>query len=114
MASVAQAFESSRRRDDLTWSHHAAVAGLPLKAQEHWLEQAAAKRLSVADLRIEIRSIHKKERLEVAQIDEQSSHHVVVCPRCGHELSGAQLGLKEAGAGRRSPLAGSGSRHVQP
>ncbi|HWO48080.1 MAG TPA: hypothetical protein VNM41_08470, partial [Solirubrobacterales bacterium] len=26
MASIAAAFDSSRRRDDLTWSHHVAVA----------------------------------------------------------------------------------------
>ncbi len=42
IASVAQEFDLSRRRDKLSYSHHAAVAGLAPDEQDHWLDRAAA------------------------------------------------------------------------
>jgi hypothetical protein len=59
MASIAASFDVSRRRENLTWSHHAAVAGLPHEEQDRWLDRASAERLSVADLRIELRSAER-------------------------------------------------------
>src|ERR1044072_3326935 len=61
MASISAAFDSSRRRDDLTWSHHVTVAGLPEEEQERWLDRAAAENLSVADLRTELRAAPKRD-----------------------------------------------------
>ena len=60
MASLAGCFEVSRRRDNLTWSHHAVVAALDPEEQNRWLDVAATQRLSVADMRIELRSTERR------------------------------------------------------
>lgn len=48
---VAGRFEISRRRENLTWSHHAEVAALDVVEQERWLDQAERDGLSVRALR---------------------------------------------------------------
>ena len=53
---IARAFELSRRRDNLTWSHHQEVAGLDKAAQEHWLSLAESEGWSKAELRKRIRA----------------------------------------------------------
>jgi len=106
MASIAAAFDSSRRRDDLTWSHHVAVAALSEQEQERWLDRAAAERLSVADLRTELRASPKgAERVAVAAeveevpvgepsagVPERGSGTNVLCPQCGYRLAREDLG----------------------
>lgn len=57
-ASIAAKFDVSRRRDDLSWSHHSAVASLPEPAQESLLKQAVQKEWT----RDEIRDEAKKWR----------------------------------------------------
>lgn len=52
---VAGSVELSRRRDNLTWSHHLEVAALKPKEQKKWLEKAEAEKWSVSDLRRAIR-----------------------------------------------------------
>lgn len=56
MASVAGKFPLSRRRENLSWSHHAEVAGLTPEIGDQWLLVADARRLSVHALRDELRS----------------------------------------------------------
>ena len=56
MVYVARRFKISRRREVLSWSHHEAVAGLSVEEQEAWLDHASIERLSVRDLRHEIKS----------------------------------------------------------
>lgn len=51
MVSVARKFESSRRRENLSFAHHAAVAGLAQAEQDAWLDRAAQDSLSVAKLK---------------------------------------------------------------
>lgn len=103
MASIASAFETSRRRDDLTWSHHVAVAALPEAEQEDWLDRAASEGFSVADLRTELRAALKEGRdAPVADLEEETEpaeeagaeeHDPgVFCPRCGYELAQRDLG----------------------
>lgn len=55
LASVARAVELSRRRDKLSFSHHAEVAALPAKEQSKWLALAEEKTLTVVELRRRIR-----------------------------------------------------------
>src|SRR4051794_11275921 len=55
MAYVASRVESSRRREKLSFSHHAEVAALPQPKQDWWLGHAEAEELSVRALRGEIR-----------------------------------------------------------
>jgi N6-adenosine-specific RNA methylase IME4 len=59
---VASAFESSRRREDLPWSHHREVAPLSLGQQDYWLDQAAAKRWSKGQLRQELKQKRLADR----------------------------------------------------
>jgi hypothetical protein len=90
MASLASQFDSSRRRDNLTWGHHAAIASLDPGEQEHWLDRAIALRLSVADLRIELRAARRGHR-ETAESQSLPRHTSaadgVVCPNCGHTMT---------------------------
>lgn len=51
IASVAKAIKLSRRRDNLSWSHHVEVAGLSTELQDHWLDRAIKEKLSVHKLR---------------------------------------------------------------
>jgi hypothetical protein len=85
MVYVASRFEISRRRENLSWSHHATVASFDVPGQEYWLGRAVVDKLSVADLRVESRSW----RRALAPADEDSSSavatpaHTLVCPSCG-------------------------------
>lgn len=54
LASVCRAVESSRRREDLSFSHHVAVAALAPWAQDQWLSLALREGLSVMRLRARI------------------------------------------------------------
>lgn len=56
MAYVASRFGISRRRENLSWSHHAEVAPLSEPEQELWLNIAAERRLSVRSFRAELRA----------------------------------------------------------
>jgi hypothetical protein len=86
---VASRFDSSLRRENLTWSHHALLAACDPDEQRHWLDRAAAERLSVEDLRIELRSAQRGAYAAgpqdpVGEIPQETS--AIVCPNCGHEL----------------------------
>jgi N6-adenosine-specific RNA methylase IME4 len=48
---VARRVEPSRRREDLSWGHHAEIAALEPGEQDRLLEQAVAEELSVRELR---------------------------------------------------------------
>jgi hypothetical protein len=90
MAYVASRFELSLRRDNLTWSHHALLAALGKDEQCHWLDRATDERLSVADLRTELRASQRGNRRSVGARRESSQPPAVdsgnVCPKCGHEI----------------------------
>ena len=55
-AVVARRFEPSRRRDDLTFQHHAELTALTDDDQDHWLQQAAVNRWSKQELRGHVRA----------------------------------------------------------
>lgn len=101
MAWVASRFPVSLRSDKLTWSHHVLLAPLTGAEQRYWIDRAAELRLSVADLRIELRAakrVEKDEQEESAPPDDPDDAPVV-CPNCGHAVSVsalyAQLGLSD-------------------
>jgi hypothetical protein len=88
MAWVASQFDASLRSDKLTWSHHVLLA--PLKPAERvtWLDRASRERLSVADLRTELRAARSLERgAGEAGPTTSDASSTAVCPHCGHELS---------------------------
>jgi hypothetical protein len=104
MVYVASRFPTSRRREMLSWSHHETLAALGVEEQDHWLDQAATHRWSVADLRMMVRTSRGRDttvgegRREVEgggatipTTDEGrkglKSGTVVTCPRCGEAVS---------------------------
>jgi hypothetical protein len=88
MVYVASRFDLSRRRENLSWSHHATVAALDVSSQDHWLARASADKLSVADLRAELRGRRRALKADDGNdvSDSPTPHtdaHTVVCPTCG-------------------------------
>jgi hypothetical protein len=88
MAWVASQFDLSLRSDKLTWSHHVLLAPLEDEEKGHWLERAASERLSVADLRLELRGRQggRAATREDGSGGAAESDDAIVCPNCGHEL----------------------------
>jgi len=88
IAYVAGRVEASRRRDDLTWSHHAEVSSLEPDEQGSWLGLAASERMSVADLRIELRTARRRSGGSIAPDVPavKEGMGVVMCPKCKHQF----------------------------
>jgi hypothetical protein len=88
MAWVASRFDLSLRNDKLTWSHHVLLAPLDAEAQQEWLRRASEERLSVADLRLELRALREGGRKASSGSAEggDGSDGIAVCPHCGHTL----------------------------
>jgi hypothetical protein len=90
MAWVASRFDLSLRNDKLSWSHHVLLAPLDADAQRRWLGRASEERLSVADLRLELRAQRNGESESPQSTDAAAGEdrgEVAVCPHCGHSLS---------------------------
>jgi hypothetical protein len=87
MVYVASRFEPARRRDQLSFSHHAELAPLEPDAQEHWLARAETEGLSVRCLRQELRRQRSLERpaepLAHEPAPRASGRPDMVCPQCG-------------------------------
>jgi hypothetical protein len=89
MVYVASRFEISRRRENLSWSHHATVASLDVDGQEYWLARALQDKLSVADLRVEVRGARRARELSAhseRQVADPATARSVVCPNCGEAV----------------------------
>lgn len=96
MVYVASRFGPTRRREGLSWSHHAELAALPEDDQDRWLDLAEAERFSVRSLREELRSARRAEhhrQLEsptdsraIGATGREDGRHVV-CPNCNHLVS---------------------------
>lgn len=98
MASMASHFPLSRRRDNLTWCHHAAVASLDEAEQDHWLARAGEEKLSVADLRLELKHA-RSSAAEIGVTDddpavssEPAECQEIPCPHCGKPVPLPQRG----------------------
>ncbi len=83
---VARRFSLDRRREALTFQHHAEVASLPLGDQEHWLDAAERGTWSTKQLRTQLRE--SRVPGEVGATAVQTS---AVLPRI--EIQGRQLSL---------------------
>jgi hypothetical protein len=85
MAFVAGRFEASRRRDALSFSHHAELAGLPPDEQELWLDRAEASGLSLRRLRSELRQARRRVRSReaFAEARRQPNHPATSAPSNG-------------------------------
>jgi hypothetical protein len=93
---VANRFDISRRRENLSWSHHAELAALDLEGQERWLERSGSERLTVRDLREALsggsgrtRSVAAQTTSPSAEEPDPSEPQVMICPHCGEEFTPA-------------------------
>lgn len=88
MAWVASRFDLSLRNDKLTWSHHVLLAPLESEEQREWLRRASEERLSVADLRLELRGLRKGGRKpsRASAGAAGAAGELETCPHCGHSL----------------------------
>ncbi|MFP5388693.1 MAG: hypothetical protein ACLGG5_05260 [Thermoleophilia bacterium] len=87
MAWVASQFDLSLRSDKLSWSHHVLLAPLEPEQQRYWLQRASTERLSVADLRLELRARRNAQGGARSKENEgEAGGEGVVCPNCGHKL----------------------------
>src|ERR1700739_1578606 len=88
---VAAHIAISRRRENLSWSHHDAVASLDANEQDRWLDLAGEQKMSVADLRLELRA-QRKTRDAPPPAGMESTDGldeggvVIACPSCGHRI----------------------------
>lgn len=95
MAYVASRFDPSRRRESVSWSHHAELAPLLAEDQDRWLDRVEADRLTVRDLRQELR--REAAAKDSGRRRGSSGQDLAVaraagdrrysCPRCGHSFS---------------------------
>ena len=93
MVYVASRFDISLRRENLSWSHHAVVAALGVQQQTHWLGLAADRRMSVADLRTELRSAQRALKPECREVKPEKVKRGtgIFCPRCGFGITAIDL-----------------------
>jgi len=79
MASVARRVPRSRRRPELGFGHHAAIAKLSPREQTRWLAIAVAEKLSVEELRGRLRE------------PSEPNHEIRSCPCCGSAISAGTI-----------------------
>ncbi|MGB2710977.1 MAG: LmbU family transcriptional regulator [Conexibacter sp.] len=100
MSYVASRFACDRRREKLSWSHHAELASLAPPDQDRWLDLAEAERLSVHSLRLEVRAARRTSPRAVAPRKPRSPETEMmtslgsgadglVCPKCMHVIDPA-------------------------
>jgi hypothetical protein len=85
-AYVASRIQPHERRVDVSWSHHAELANLDERARSGWLERIVSDRLSVRDLRRELRS---SDRRPPPAAPTEASGALARCPTCGQSLRSA-------------------------
>jgi hypothetical protein len=101
MVYVASSVDPSRRRERLSWSHHAEVAALPPEEQDHWLDRVEEHRMSVRDLRLLLREARRGGKTAEPGADPDTLASAEVCPRCGHALE-QPIKRRRRGIRRRS------------
>jgi len=84
MVWVSSRVDVSRRRENLSWSHHVEIAPLDLVTQERLLNHAEAERLSVRDMRELVRVERRAKASDPTPEGPATSS--VVCPECGHRF----------------------------
>ena len=64
------------------------LAPLEPDEQRRWLQRASEERLSVADLRLELRTLREGEGKSggSAEVVVDREDEMTVCPHCGHSL----------------------------
>jgi hypothetical protein len=110
MAYVASRFNTQRRRERVSWSHHAELAALPEAQQDDWLDLTEREHLSVRSLREEVRRGLSVRKPSPCDTDPNGTAKDAsrACPYCGCPMPGAR-----AAAGTASSP-GVAQMHVRP
>jgi N6-adenosine-specific RNA methylase IME4 len=87
---VSDNVESSRRRDNLGFSHHVEVAPLPPEKQELFLNKAVEENLSVRELREEIKK-DKRQDLKPSMIPDGEFNVIYADPPWQYSNSGFEM-----------------------
>lgn len=91
MVYVASRYGVERRRERLSWSHHAELAALDQEEQDRWLTLAEQERWSLSDLRVACRNSRGKRATQKAESKRSDSDGTApkgyACPRCGYVSS---------------------------
>ncbi len=90
MAYVASRVEPSRRREKLSWTHHAEVAALAPAEQDEWLDRAQREQMSARCLREALRTHRRAASAAPAERggEQPAPHeHDDRCPSCGRPLA---------------------------
>jgi hypothetical protein len=94
MVYVASRFEGSRRREGLSFSHHAEVAALEPEARDRWLAHAETEGLSVRCLREELRQerrlLNGGAKRRALPSGGNGERQDLVCPECGCQIDRAR------------------------
>lgn len=99
---VANRFALSRRRDTLSFGHHAEVAALPEPEQDYWLRKAEQHQWPVKRLRHEVRaSLAEREAGQEDQAQPESKPDWIIL-RLQIRLSPDQLQICQAAADNAS------------
>ncbi len=91
---VATRYDYSRRRENVTWSHHAELARLDGDDQDRLLDEVAKRNLSVRQLRTRVRRQHQVAvAAAVSNLDagvqegaELNDLELLICPHCGEAI----------------------------
>jgi hypothetical protein len=104
MVYVSSRFHVSRRRENLSWSHHETIAALEPAEQDRWLDRAVADRLSISDLRAELRSLRRGVADGVSTPDtaRAAAPAAIPCPHCGGSVPLPSIQPRRAGKRRRA------------
>lgn len=88
-AFVSERIESVRRRTDLKWSHHDAVATLEPAEQEEILTKAAEEGWTVEQTREAAREVRMlpdaARKLKGGEVEEEELRSMRLCPHCNGE-----------------------------
>lgn len=84
-AYVASRIQPHERRVEVSWSHHAELANLDERARSGWLGLIVSDRLSVRDLRRELRASDRRP----PPAPSESPNALARCPTCGQTLRSA-------------------------
>jgi hypothetical protein len=87
MVYVANRYAASRRREKLSWSHHAELAALSDAEQDAWLDRVTSRGLTVRALRRELATEGAvSNRSFPSSTTKRATIPLVSCPQCGHEF----------------------------
>jgi hypothetical protein len=107
MAYVSSRFSVERRREGVSWSHHAELAALPDAQQDTWLDLTEREHLTVRSLRDEVRrglNAHRNPSPRDANPNATAKDSSRVCPYCGSPMPAA--------GAASGPASSTGAAHV--